>query len=154
MVENFPLLQQKLGSYSCLPTCITAILQYFNLMVTVEEVSGWCNEDSDGCVIDVAMQGLRDQDCDIIKLTNDPENEIRQYVNDPNDPMPILVTIMPAFSSDMDHAVVVLGLKSVENKDEIVTLMDPLCGCIRIMDADLFFLQWDNAGQIAYLITA
>jgi hypothetical protein len=93
MVEGFDPQQQRPGSNSCLPTAVTAILRYYGREVTQNQVSNWCQEGPDGCVIDLAMDGLRAQDCDVIELTDDPEAEIRQYVNDAADPTPVLVTI-------------------------------------------------------------
>ena len=100
------------------------------------------------------MDGLGARDCDVIELTDDPEAEIRHYVNDIDDPTPVLVTIKPVFSRKMDHAVVVLGVDIKESGAEAVTFMDPLSGNIAALDARLFFQQWDNAGQLAFVIRA
>jgi len=154
MVEGFIPLQQRPGSNSCLPTAITAILRYYGHDVTQSQISDWCREGPEGCVIDLAIEGLREEDCEVTELTEDPENEMREHVNDAEDPTPVLVTIKPAFSEIMDHAVVVLGLDNEESEDARVTLMDPLSGHIATMKAALFFLQWDNAGQLAFVIRA
>ncbi len=153
MIEDFPLLQQRPGSNSCLPVAVTAILQHFGENVTEEQVSEWCGESRDGCVIDFAMQGLRDQDYEVLEIADDPETRIREYLNDEDNPLPVLVTIMPAFSDVMDHAVVLVGITTDAAGEEVINLMDSLCGCIQTMSIDEFFRQWDNAGQLAFLIT-
>jgi len=152
MVEEFEPEQQRPGSNSCLPTAIRAILRYYGRDVTQSQISNWCQEGPDGCVIDLAMDGLCAQDWDVIEPTDGPETEIRQYVNDENEPTPVLVTIKPAFSDVTDHAVAVLGVGKGDSGNEEVTFMDPLTGRIEALNAELFFLQMDNAGQLAFVI--
>ena len=157
MVEGFEPLQQRPGSMSCLPTVVTAILHYLKIEVTAEEISELCEEGPDGCVIDIAMDDDHvgnSGDYDVRRLTGDIEEELRQLVNDPNDPLPVLVTIKPLFSTEaLDHAVAVIGITSEADDAEVVHFMDPLTGTIESLVYVEFMRQWDFAGQIAYLIT-
>lgn len=152
MVEEFVPLRQPPGSKQCLPTAIAAILQYHGRYVTIDEVSDWCKEGPSGCVIAIWVPELIDHDCIVEELNRDPEDELRSHVNDPNDPLPILVMVKTPFSPDMDHAIVILGIDNNDEEEEIVTYMDPLTGQNETMLAAEFLMYWDFAGSLAFLI--
>ena len=106
MITNFPLLQQPPGSNSCLSTAIRAVLLWFGERVTAAEVSEWCAEDPNGCVLDLAIDGLRDAGFDIQGLIAPTDEEaqelLRATVTDADDPKPVVVTLQnPLLSSRM-----------------------------------------------------
>ena len=154
MVEGFEPIQQPPGSNSCLPTSVTAILRHLGRHVSVSQVSAWCKEGPDGCVLDLALDGLRSHNCDVSELTHDVESKLRSYVDDQDEPLPVLVTVKAPFSAAMDHAVVVLGIRDDDHGVEIAYYMDPLSGRNETMSVDRFFQYWDYAGGLAFVITA
>src|SRR5579872_692484 len=137
MVKDFVCLRQQPGSKSCLPTAVRAILLYYGYNVFETEVPAWCDERTDGCWLDLAMQGLRDYDFDVRELlgtTEDIEGQIKSLVNDREDPLPVLVTLRDLFAVRADdHAVVVVGvdpISAVGPPRELVFFMDPITGQI------------------------
>jgi len=154
MVEDFSPLQQPLGSFSCLPTAIASILiNHFHVSVSPGDVSDWCNEDPLGCVLDLAIDGLRHNGWLMQQLKIDPEAEMRAFVNDEDDPTPVIAIVKPGTQFATDHAVVVLGFEHIRDDIETVYFMDPMSGQIVSMYASEFMKYWDYAGQLAYCIS-
>src|SRR5882724_3878689 len=111
MVSHFLPLRQPLGSNSCFPTTVLAILLWHGETVTLEEVSEWCLEDQDGCVLDLALDGLREAGIDIEELIAHEEEEARSQlqsiVGNEEDAQPVIVTLKnPFLPVTGDHAVV------------------------------------------------
>jgi hypothetical protein len=75
VIQPFPLLRQPPDSNSCLPTAVRAVLLWYGEDVTQDEVSGWCQEDSKGCGLDLAIDGLREAGFDIDELIAPTEAE-------------------------------------------------------------------------------
>ena len=157
MIENFPLLRQPPGSNACLPTCVYAVLLWHGENVTLDNVSAWCQEETQGCFLDIAIDGLRDAGFDLEELPtrtqDDAEEQLRNLFTD-SDPIPILVTIQnPLISIDSDHAVVVTDIRRVDTADgeqEIVEYMDPLIGDLAQDSRGDFWDYWFYAGQRAF----
>ena len=68
MIADFHPLQQPSGSNSCLPTVVRAVLLWNGEQATADEVSEWCGEEAKGCVLDWAVDGLRDAGFDVEEL--------------------------------------------------------------------------------------
>jgi len=152
MIENFPLVSQPPGSNSCLPTVIYAVLRCQGRTVSQQEVSQWCHEDPDGCLLDLAIAGLRDQEIDVDELPQDDFDSVRAYVTDEEEPQPVIVTIKTPFvPSLMDHAVVVLDVRQIEGQ-EFMAYMDPLTGQVKQEKSTLFQTYWSLAGGQAFII--
>jgi hypothetical protein len=160
VIANFPTLRQPLGSNSCLPTAVCAILRWLDTDVTLDEVSEWCSEDPEGCILDIAIAGLSDAGIEMEELNapTDAEREalVRLTVTDEENAQPILVTLQnPLLMTTGDHAVVLLGIRSVQvesNSYEIVEYMDPLSGEIKQDITGIFWEYWAFAGQRAFII--
>jgi hypothetical protein len=155
MIEDFVVLQQRIGSKSCVPTAIRSILQYRGVHVSQDQVSVWCGESRDGCWIDLAMDGLRQADIDVRELTNATIDDLFEVVNHQDDPQPILVTIQDPFSdSYVDHAVVVVEVTkhAAGATYENVAYMDPLTGSVVLEEASTFLQQWEFANNRAFVI--
>jgi hypothetical protein len=154
MVESFFPLQQPLGSNSCLPTAIISILRnQFGSDVVPEDVSDWCREDSLGCDLDLAVEGLRENGWSMQRLVGDPEAEMRAHVNDPDKAVPVIAIVSTRSGLTSSHAVVVLGFEHLDDGSEEVAFMDPRSGDIDAMAAEEFLKYWDFAGQIAFYIS-
>src|SRR5579863_8413638 len=104
MVEDFVPVQQPLGLNSCLSTAITSILNNLGCNVSPETVSDWCKEDPLGCFPDLTMEGLRDHDWQM--ACRNSEHEMHTFVNDPDNPTPVIALLKPDFDHSTDHAVV------------------------------------------------
>ena len=136
MITNFPLLQQSPGSNGCLPTAVRAVLLWAGERVTAAEVSEWCGEDSNGCLLDLAVDGLRIAGIDVQELTAPTEAEalelLRTTIMDEDNPLPVVITLLnPFLAVPLDHAVVLVGVEqtfTLTGEYETVTFMDPLTG--------------------------
>ena len=78
MVEHFPNLRQSPGSNACFPTCARAVLLWYGEQVTQDDVSEWCQETSEGCILDLALASLRDEGFDLEELTGRAREEAEQ----------------------------------------------------------------------------
>ena len=152
MIKEFPLLQQPSGSKSCLSTSVRAILLWHGESVTQSEVSAWCGENERGCWLDSAIEELRLEGFDIDDLTRSEENEIIAIAADEDDPQPVLVTIQNSIAGLMDHAVVLLGIETGAEGGETVFYFDPLTGAIEQDATGEFWINWQYAGERAFIL--
>lgn len=129
-------------------------------MATAEKVSEWCGEEPEGCVLDLAIDGLRDAGFEVEELRADTDGEaqelLRTTITDQDDPQPVIVILQnPLLATRMNHAVVVISIepgKAVSDMQWDVEFMDPLTGRIERDTNGMFWRQWDFAGQRALII--
>jgi hypothetical protein len=134
-------------------------LLWYGEQVTHEEILEWCQETHEGCILDLALDGLRDVGFDIEELNAPTEEEaqelLRMMVTDEDDPQPVIVTLRdPRWPSRTDHAVVVTNIRQVESGSEtreVVEYMDPLTGNIEQDVSGLFWQFW-LLGQLRAII--
>ena len=151
MVENFPLLKQPSGSNDCLPTVVRAVLQWHSERITARQAAEWCRVTEDGCWIDAALEGLRFEGFDIEELSRDEERVIFA-VTDADDPHPVIVTLQNSIASRTDHAVVLLGIETDAEGGETVFYFDPLTGAIEQDATGEFWINWQYAGERAFVL--
>lgn len=94
-MAQFQPLRQPPGSNSCLPTAVRAVLLWHGENVSSENVSRWCREDVDGCVLFLALQGLQDEGFDIVEVRD--ENALREVFIE-EEPERVVILIMLLFS--------------------------------------------------------
>ncbi len=156
MIDDFFRLKQDIWSNSCLPTAVRAILLWYGDTISQDTVAEWCEEGPLGCSLSIATQGLRDHDLIVTELSANAEGEISLLVSDPDDPVPVLLTIQTPFSpAGLDHAVVVVGIERVVvdgQTEEYVFFMDPSTGEIEREPCHRFWRMWDDAGRRAFVI--
>ncbi len=99
MIENFLPLRQAPGSNSCLPTCVRAVLLWLHYPATLDEVSEWCHEGILGCLWTEALDGLTDAGfiVDELRERTYAWERLRERVDDPDDPQPVIVTVQMPF---------------------------------------------------------
>lgn len=125
MNPPFPLFQQPLGSQSCAPICVCAVLFWHGQEVAPDQVSEWCREEADGCEFFLALQSLREEGFDVVKV-QDEEALLKIFAGD--DPEPVIVMIRtPSMTPHSDHAIVI---NAIEQQGAMTTIdyMDPLDG--------------------------
>jgi hypothetical protein len=150
MIADFPLLQQPPGSNSCFSTSVRAVLLWWGEQVSQREAQEWCREGRRGCILDLAIDGLREAGFDVEELTAPTEEEAREIlcttITDEDNPQPVIVTLAnPLVSLDGDHAVVVINIRQAEagsGTREIIEYMDPLTGNIEQDISGLFWQFW------------
>ncbi len=159
MIENFPQLRQATGSNSCLPTAVRAVLRWQGQVPSQEDVSEWCQEGILGCLWTDALDGLADAGFTVDEIRERTEADawerLREIVDYPDDPQPVIVTLqMPFRDFNGDHAVVVIGIISDGNHgSESVTYMDPLSGGLERVTKREFVDYWNMADSRAFVIT-
>ncbi len=144
MIENYECLQQPLGSNSCLPTIIRAILLFWEEEITQEEASEWCGETEDGCFWPEAIDSLRREGYRIEELV-DRDQIIENVENE----YPVAVNIVPdnrLIGTGLSHAVVILNI------DDEISYHDPASGDVRTKNALEFWQAWDFAGGNAFIL--
>ena len=121
-------------------------------IVTQDEVSEWCQEDSDGCVFFLALEGLQEEGYDVVPVRE--EADLRELLTS-EDAEPVIITLKnpdPRQMSRLNHAVVVLDIRHEAGQPEVVKYMDPLDGLIH-EDTTGFLLQWwDYNGHYGFVI--
>ena len=150
MIQDFPLLRQP-GDKSCLPTAVRAVLLWHGQSVTRSQISAWCGEDSNGCWIDSALEGLRFEGFDIEEISRNKEAVIL-IVNDADDPHPIIMLTQNLIAVNINHAVVLLGIETGIDGGEIAFYLDPLTGAVEQDTAEEFWMNWTFAGERAFVL--
>jgi hypothetical protein len=124
------------------------VLRYLGVPAGRAEIGAWCGQTTRGCVLDLAIDGLRDAGFDVDELTRGADEEVASMVTDADDPLPAIVTLQdPRSTLAMDHAVVVTDVRT-----GFVEVMDPALGSIRRVEPGLFWSQWESAGARAFVI--
>ncbi len=148
MVYSLIPLRQPLGSNSCLSTCVCAVLRAHGISVKREEVAEWCEEDIDGCVFFIAVNGLREAGFEVEEV-RDTAKLLALFQEDElqSEPEPVIVTLKnPELwrIENMDHAVVMLNIREILPPQQIVEYMDPLDGEIHEKSLDFFLQCWEH----------
>ena len=108
-----------------------------------------------GALWDVALDGLRQAELEVIEPEGDPKEFLRAALGDPDDPQPVVVTLIPPFAPVIrDHAVVVLAIRAADASGlgEMVEFADPLDGQIKTEPFDASMQCWEDAEQRACII--
>ena len=159
MHADFRPLRQPPSRNSCLPTVVRAVLHWHGVQASPDEVSEWCQEESKGCLLDLAIDGLREAGFEVEELTAPTEAEmislLREAVTSEDDYQPVIVTLQnPALGTTLDHAVVVIHIGQGQDLDisNTVEYMDPLTGEIEKDSTGMFWSYWYYAGQRAFIL--
>ncbi len=155
MIESFPRLQQPLGSNSCLPTAIRAVLIWYGVEDSelLDSISEICGESELGCDFDTALAGLR-VEFEIVDLSQS-EEEIRALVSGTGDPQPVIVNLRNQSEIGPPYHAVVLIAIEYEGEDpksnEIVTFLDPITGQLDKANS-FFWVAWSRADFRAFTV--
>src|SRR5690349_5557608 len=125
MIEAFPLLQQPLGSNSCFPTAVRAVLLWHGVEISPQTISDLCGEGVLGCDLETAIPSLREE-YDVEELRGDIQ-ALRETISNEDDPQPAIVILKYSADSLLDHAVVLLGIQLQRDEIrsyEVVEFMD------------------------------
>ena len=151
MIENFPLLRQPPSSNACLPTVVRAVLLWHGERLTLGQAAEWCGQIEDGCWVDAALESLRFEGFDVEELRRDADDAVRAFVQDPDDPQPVIMTLQNKVDSRTDHAVALLGIEA-QGSGETVFYFDPLTGRIEQDATGEFWINWEFAGSRAFVL--
>src|SRR6266545_1864895 len=112
-MRRIPSVQQPPGSRGCLPAAVLSALLWEQESdseqrdLTFERVAEWCGLTGDGCLLDLAISGLRAAGFDIEDLTGCSISAIEELLADDEYFFPIIATLVnPYYPSGVDHAVV------------------------------------------------
>jgi len=159
MIDHFPQIKQK-SINGCPPTAVYSVLLWHEHQVSADDISEWCGEEADGCLLDLAINGLRDRGFDVEEIVATSELEARELlyslVIDTDDPQPVIVTLQNIFlNADGDHAVVVTNVRQEPDNGverEIVEFMDPAAGTMVQDESRRFWRNWSFAGRRGFVI--
>jgi hypothetical protein len=150
-----PELKQQ-SRIDCLTTAALAVLSLSKRTVTRTEVAEWCGQNGQGCFLEFAIDGLRQAGFDVEDLTGETPATIRETVTDPDNPLPVIVTLLdPDWISDADHAVVITDVRHELRYGilvEVVEYMDPWFGAYRMDATGQFWWHWNFGGSHAFAI--
>lgn len=148
---NLPFLplQQSLGSQSCVPTCVRAMLLWHGQETSPEQISEWCQENADGCNVFLAMQSLGELGFDVAQVQDEDELLAMFALEDPE---PVIIMVRPAFMAlSSDHALVIYAIEQQEST-QIIHYMDPLDGASHEDATGLLLNLWNINGSRAFIV--
>lgn len=142
--------QQPLGSQSCVPTCVRAVLAWHGQTASQDQVSEWCREESDGCNLFLTLQSLGEEGFDAVEV-QDEDVLLEMFAGE--DPEPVIAMIRtPSMMPDSDHAVIIHAIQQQDGVAQVVDYMDPSDGANHQDTSGLLLRWWADNGSRAFIV--
>ena len=144
-IEISPLKQET--DYTCLPTCIRTIINYFGTNVPENEIAGACHTTKAGTRLRDAAIAIKSYGFEITQIQDGTMDELFQSIHDQEPVIVILGVEHLPYGDFGTHAVVVNGFEGAD-----IIYADPALGKEMRMNMLSFLNAWQSRGKKGIII--